>query len=66
MSACCDRAIGTLLCCCDSASGDPMREVVYRRRMARLRRDLWRLRREQQPKPTGFFKLTHLNWRKAS
>jgi hypothetical protein len=66
MSACCDRAIGALLLSCDSAGGDPMWDVIYRQRLARLRRDLWRFRRDQQLKSSGFFKLTHLKWRKSS
>jgi|GEM_PF-5119750 len=60
MSSCCDRTIGALLGC--SAAGiDPMRDLVYRQRLDRLRRQLRQFRLEQRPRTSGLFKFTNLS-----
>jgi len=59
MSSCCDRTVGALLGCSLTGS-DPMRDIVYRRRLDRLRRQLRQFRLEQRPRTSGLFKFTDL------
>jgi hypothetical protein len=70
MSSCCDRTVGALLGCA-AAGTDPMRDLVYRQRLDRLRRQLRQFRLEQRPRTGRLFKFTNLSlktstWRKTS
>lgn len=76
MSSCCDRTVGALLGCPEAGMDDPMRDILYRQRLDRLRWQLRRFRLEQRPRSSGLFKFTNLSlttlslktstWRKTS
>jgi hypothetical protein len=60
MSSCCDRTVGALLGC-PEAGADPMRDILYRRRLDRLRRQLRRFRLDHARHGKSLFTLTHLS-----
>ncbi|HVJ42053.1 MAG TPA: hypothetical protein VM639_11165 [Dongiaceae bacterium] len=71
MSSCCDRTISALIGSVDAAAGsdpasilDPLREVAYRQRVARLRQQLWQFRHDQQVTPSSAICFIRRHWRR--